>query len=218
MTEPSLLDERLAEIDERLRTLQSGLQPVADAPSDEPVPESAAGLESTPGTGPESASAAGPDETDETDETDDRSTGVLAAVAQRLQEPPLPRPTPLRAASAPPPPPPVAPPAPPAAPTTPVSDATSPSERLVSQLRELGEAHERLLALHRDLLYQYAEVLEQRAAQATTVSVTAGPFADGDAVRMFESELRGLPGVSATTTREYLAGDRVAIDVRLTDR
>jgi hypothetical protein len=61
-------------------------------------------------------------------------------------------------------------------------------------------------------------VLEQRAAQSATVSVTAGPFADGEAVSVFESGLRSLPGVSATTTREYLPGDRVAIDVRLADR
>jgi hypothetical protein len=30
--------------------------------------------------------------------------------------------------------------------------------------------------------------------------------------------MRGLPGVSATTTREYLAGDRVAFDVRIDAR
>jgi hypothetical protein len=38
MPEPSILDERLAEIDRRLRTIQSDLVPVPDAaPSDEPI-------------------------------------------------------------------------------------------------------------------------------------------------------------------------------------
>jgi hypothetical protein len=159
----SLLDERLAEIDERLRSLQSGLAPAGDAPdgSSPPPPP----------------------------------------------EPPLPPPTPLRS---------------PALTDAPLSDPQPPlgSERIISQLRELGDAHERLLDLHRDLLSQYAELLAQRAAATATanVSVTAGPFADGDAVRAFERGMRGLPGVSATTTREYLAGDRVAFDVRIDAR
>jgi hypothetical protein len=140
----SLLDERLAEIDERLRSLQAGLEPVGTPAAD-------------PG----------------------------------LPEPSLPPPTALHA---------------PRSTDAPVSDPSPPagSERIIAQLRELGDAHERLLDLHRDLLSQYA--------------VTAGPFADGDAVRAFERGLRGLPGVSATTTREYLAGDRVAFDVRIDAR
>ncbi len=40
MSEPSILDERLAEIDRRLRTIQSDLVSVPDAePSDEPIDE-----------------------------------------------------------------------------------------------------------------------------------------------------------------------------------
>jgi hypothetical protein len=40
MPEPSILDERLAEIDRRLRTIQSDLVPVPDAaPSEEPIGE-----------------------------------------------------------------------------------------------------------------------------------------------------------------------------------
>ncbi len=40
MPEPSILDERLAEIDRRLRTIQSDLAPVPDAePADEPIDE-----------------------------------------------------------------------------------------------------------------------------------------------------------------------------------
>jgi hypothetical protein len=154
----SLLDERLAEIDERLRSLQAGLEPVGTPAAD-------------PG----------------------------------LPEPSLPPPTALHA---------------PRSTDAPVSDPSPPagSERIIAQLRELGDAHERLLDLHRDLLSQYAELLAQRATATASVSVTAGPFADGDAVRAFERGLRGLPGVRATTTREYLAGDRVAFDVRIDAR
>lgn len=160
----SILDERLAEIDERLRSLQSGLQSVGDGPEDPTDPS-----------------------------------------------PPLPPPTPLRAAA------PAGVPVAPTAADAPVSDSDPPAgtERIISQLRELGDAHERLLGLHRDLLSQYAELLAQRAMTTANVSVTAGPFVDGDAVRAFERGLRGLPGVSATTAREYLAGDRVAFDVRI---
>jgi hypothetical protein len=160
----SLLDERLAEIDERLRSLQSGLEPVDDAPADTGPPE-----------------------------------------PPRTPLHPVPPPTPLYAS---------------ASAEAAGSDRQQPagSERIISQLRELGDAHERLLDLHRDLLSQYAELLAQRAAATASMSVTAGPFADGDAVRAFERGLRGLPGVSATTTREYLAGDRVAFDVRIDAR
>ena len=84
----SLLDERLAEIDERLRSLQSGLEPVGDAPTDT-VPT----------------------------------------------EPPLPAPTPLRSS-------------PPPDAAVPDSQPPPASERIISQLRELGDAHERLLDLH----------------------------------------------------------------------
>jgi hypothetical protein len=43
MPEPSILDERLAEIDRRLRTIQSDLAPVPDAePAEEPVDEAPA--------------------------------------------------------------------------------------------------------------------------------------------------------------------------------
>jgi hypothetical protein len=157
----SLLDERLAEIDERLRSLQSGLESAGDAPADSSPPA--------------------------------------------LREPPLPPPTPLHS---------------PPLTDAPASDPQPPAgaERIISQLRELGDAHERLLDLHRDLLSQYAELLAQRATASANVSVIAGPFADGDAVRVFERGMRGLPGVSATTTREYLAGDRVAFDVRIDAR
>jgi hypothetical protein len=147
MPEPSILDARLAEIDRRLRTIQTGLEP----------------------------------------------TGA---------ETPLPAPVPLRAAPEPP----------------ELEDGGDEAERLVGQLRELGAAQERLLELHRDLLSQYAEALGRQAAPVVPVSVTAGPFADGGAVRGFEHALGGLPGVTSVTVREYLGGDRVALEVTLAAR
>jgi len=48
MPEPSILDERLAEIDRRLRTIQSGLAPVPDEePAERPAGEAEASLEET---------------------------------------------------------------------------------------------------------------------------------------------------------------------------
>ncbi len=178
MPEPSLIDARLAEIDRRLRTIQSGL-----APADPPAPGGTA-----PGD-PELDLEAAPD-------------GDLAAVAQALQEPPLTPPTPLRPA-----------------PEMEIDDDASDrlaAGTLVDELRELSDAHGRLLELHRELLSQYAEMLERRAAEpATIVAVTAGPFAEAAAVREFEHALAGLPQVAGVTLREYLAGDRVMVDVRL---
>ena len=153
MPELSIFDERLAEIDRRLRMIQSGLEPVApvdtlDVPMAPPEP--------------------------------------------------LPAPTPLRAARV---------------------QAEEPAE-LLARLNELQDAHERLLELHRELLSQYAEVLESRVAgpAGAGATVTAGPFSSAAAVRQFEQVLAALPGVGAVAVREYLGADRVALDVRLVSR
>jgi hypothetical protein len=161
MPEPSIIDARLAEIDRRLRTIQTGLKAAEPA------------------------------------------VGDLDPVAQALEEPPLPPPTPLRPT--------------PASATS--GEAGKPealeADVLVDRLRALSEAHERLLELHRDLLAQYAGVLEHRAAPSATASVTAGPFADAASVRAFEQGLATLPGVAAVTVREFLGPDRVALEVTL---
>jgi hypothetical protein len=159
MPEPSIIDARLAEIDRRLRTIQTGLKAAEPA------------------------------------------VGDLDPVAQAFEEPALPPPTPLR-------------------PTPATSgEAGKPealeAEVLVDRLRALSEAHERLLELHRDLLAQYAGVLEHRAAPSAAASVTAGPFADAASVRAFEQGLATLPGVIAVTVREFLGPDRVALEVTL---
>lgn len=174
MSEESLLDARLAEIDRRLRAIQTGLRPV-----EEPPPASA------PEAVPE------PEPVDE---------GPLEAEAPRLEaeEPALEAEEPAPAEV----------------------PATLPA--LVEELRALGDAHERLLELHRELLAEYASLLERRVveeppepAAGATVSVDAGPFPDGDAVRAFEQALGALPQVTEVAVREYLADDRVVIDVGL---
>ena len=48
MPEPSILDARLAEIDRRLRVIQSGLEPVRDAPDADPPPPTAESLPTPP--------------------------------------------------------------------------------------------------------------------------------------------------------------------------
>jgi len=203
MPEPSILDERLAEIDRRLRMIQSGLEPVPDPP--------------VRGPGPELEPAFGPE---------------LDPVAQALEEPPLdPRlppavpPPPLRAAPEPAveddplddDPPDEAPLLPPAA-GAPAGARAGDTGALLAQLRALGEAHERLLELHRELLSQYAELLEHRASEAPSepvASVIAGPFSSAAAVHAFERTLSSLPGVAEVMVREYVGADRVALDVRL---
>ena len=155
MPEPSTIDARLAEIDRRLRTIQTGLKPAREG---DPAP------------------------------------------APPVEEPPLPPPTPLR----------------PGAVVTEHDDDRDGS--LVDRLQALGEAHERLLELHRELLAQYAEVLERTTAPSASATVTAGPFADAEALRAFEQGLATLPGVTAVTVREYLGPDRVALEVTLAAR
>jgi hypothetical protein len=182
MPEPSILDERLAEIDRRLRTIQSGLVPVPDepphddaAPTDEPEPHAERH-------GAESSGAERPA---------DPADPAEPAAAPLARDP-----EPLR-----------------------LVEPDEPAARgATSQLADLVQAHERLLELHRELLSQYAEVLERRAGERATVAVTAGPFSSADTVREFERALAGLPGVTAVTVREYVGADRVQVDVQLASR
>ena len=45
--------------------------------------------------------------------------------------------------------------------------------------------------------------------------VTAGPFANIDAVRAFEAELASMPGVRSVTVRGYEGDDRAIFDVEI---
>jgi hypothetical protein len=152
MAEKSILDARLAEIDRRLRTIQSGLAPA---------------MESTGDVGPTITDRRGPEPV----------------------VPPEAAPIPKRLADAPP---------------------ASEAAELVAQLRALVEAHERLLA-------SAGDALTARAAPAPehTVGVSAGPFANTQALRRFEQALLALPEVSGVTLREYEGADRVIVDVHL---
>jgi hypothetical protein len=49
----------------------------------------------------------------------------------------------------------------------------------------------------------------------TPVSVTAGPFADTAALRKFERSLSALPEVRDVSVREYIGDDRVVVEVHL---
>jgi hypothetical protein len=162
MPEPSILDERLAEIDRRLRSIQSDLTPVdIEPPLDiEPPPPP----------------------------------------LDREPPPPVPlRPAPTLVDATP----------------LPVPSLAPEITELTARLVALTDAHERLLELHRELLSQYADMLERRAAETTTLAVTAGPFSTTAAVRAFEDALAALPGVSGVAVREFTGDDRVQVDVRL---
>ncbi len=191
MPEPSILDERLAEIDRRLRVIQSGLVSVEEA---EPAPETDDGPvgDDAPFGGDAPVGFRVPAEVDPPPRGPDPES-ALAPEPEPPARPPIRTPGALRAVT-------LAPPAP-------------ADERLA----ELVEAHERMLELHRELLSQYAEVLERRAAD-TTLAVTAGPFSTAAAVREFERALGALPGVDGVVVREYPGEDRVQLDVRLTPR
>ena len=92
-------------------------------------------------------------------------------------------------------------------------DAPDAAAALVSELRALVEAHERLLASSRDLLSSRPPAREQ---EEVSLGLSAGPFASTEALRRFELSLQALPEVRGVTVREYEGPDRVIIDVHLT--
>jgi hypothetical protein len=162
MAEKSILDARLAEIDRRLRTIQSGLAPTAK-----------------PKTAAETAAEA-------------EAAGEPIVTDLRPAEPVVPpeaAPIPKRLADA-----------------APGSEAAD----LVTRLRALVEAHERLLASAGDAL-----AARGIPAPEHIVGVSAGPFANIEALRRFEQALLALPEVSGVTLREYEGADRVIVDVHL---
>ena len=161
MPEPSILDARLAEIDRRLRSIQSGLQ-------------------TRTGAGEPATSVPQP------------ALTVLRPAGEPTPEP--------EASSTPPP-------------------AGEDAATLLDQLRVLRGAHERLLELHHELLAQYADALARAIDPpvAPAVRVSAGPFADFEAVGEFERTLQTLPRVTAVSVREYAAEDRVTFDVQVDD-
>lgn len=128
MPEPSILDERLAEIDRRLRMIQSGLESVPDAVA-EP-----AGL--PPGAGGVQPGAAGPSR-----EAAGLQPGAAGSSAEAAEPAPQPPPTRLRPSAA-------------GYGPSGIDAAALDPMALAAGLRELTAAQERLLALTRGLLAQ----------------------------------------------------------------
>lgn len=131
-----------------------------------------------------------------------------------LEPPPAPEPAPPPDPGPPePPPPPPAEPPPPPLPDPALGALTELSSRLVASMRELLAGYERVLA-------QPPLAAPARRPRITPdhpdATVSAGPFPTTDAVRAFESELAGLPGVRDVTLRAYEGSDRAIIDVQLT--
>lgn len=118
-------------------------------------------------------------------------------------------------------PPPVAPPPPPEE-----DDAGDDAQLVVAELRGLIFDHARLLDRLGEILASGERLLAAAApsppASAATsppapeaITVSAGPFANLDAVRGFERALRSLPGVEGAEVRGYEGGDRALVDVHL---
>jgi hypothetical protein len=191
MSEPSILDARLAEIDRRLRMIQSGLAPVDDVPGD-PVAEPPPPVPDSPAPPP--------------------------PVPDLLEPPPPPPSLIARRLAPPPPPPPVAVAGDRDGDGRHGDGREAGRERddeiavLTARLTELTAAHERLLATTQDLLIEQADLL---ARAAPTVSVAAGPFTDTPALQAFQRALKGLPQVREVAVREYVGSEGVILDVHL---
>jgi hypothetical protein len=134
---------------------------------------------------------------------------VTAAIPDAPAPPPPPEPPPI---PEPPPPPSVPEPPPPPPPPDPVLDATP-------QLQALTELAERLTAATRELLAGYEHMLAPtppgRPEPAAPVTLSAGPFANIEALHEFEEALSRMPRVRDVAVRGYEGTDRAIIDVRL---
>jgi hypothetical protein len=241
MPEQSILDARLAEIDRRLKVIQSGLAPATEeAP---PEPEEISAERAAPPRLTQTPFPPAPDTavTPRSSATPGSFAAPGSSAAPRSSATPVPAwpPTtspvagrPGRPQSAPaappvaPPAPPVAPAAPPAAPAGPApadgaAGDVGEARRLVIELRELQSEHQQVLVAARRMLSTLADALAQlpqsssASAESSAITVSAGPFAGTDALRDFKESLVALPSVREVAVREFQGDDHAVLDVRL---
>jgi hypothetical protein len=196
----SILDARLAEIDRRLRTIQTGLVTDAAAPAG-----AAARVTAAPGPAPAPAPAAPAAPAAAPSPTLPPAADPASELPPRVAVPePGSSAAGLRA---------VVPPA-----------GDQSLAEAIGELHELAVAHENLLGSMRVLLSDYGRALaEARSAPAAaaggedvrSLTVTAGPFTGTEAVRGFEEALAALPGVREVELRGYEGGNRAIVDVHL---
>jgi hypothetical protein len=228
----SILDVRLAEIDRRLSTIQTGLAEdeaalAAGAPG--PPPDSAGGPPPGSAGGRPPGSGGPPPESAEVPEAPGPHAQPSPADPSPAQSSP-PRPAAHPSSTR------------PAAHSASVSglhdqkrspgrspdrvagsEATQPeaggdreiNAELVDRLYELASSQQRVLESMRELLGAYEQVLRAGPGVGGPVSVSAGPFVSTDALRDFERTLKTLPQVRAVELRAFEGDDRAILDVHL---
>jgi hypothetical protein len=188
MSEISIFDARLAEIDRRLSRIQTGLADVQRSEAESSglaaghAAEPAPGQVAEPAPGQVAELAAEP------------AGDPVRGLPPRVEVPE------------------------PGAPVRPAPGTKSSGETaaLIAGLRQLSEVHERLLDSMRGLLSAYERTLGQLQGPSS-VSVSAGPLASTQALRAFAETLERLPVVRDVEVRGYEGGDRVIVDVHLLD-
>lgn len=186
MPQPSILDARLAEIDRRLRTIQSELLTTGTSAEGE-----------ASGSGPKLGAAA-------------PVTPLRAAPPSPPLSPPPPPLSPSAAAD-----PPSAlheELAEAGRLVAQLRNLAGAHERLLASSQELLTAFADALATS---TARGSTVTDAADPPPRAVAITAGPFADTTAVRRFEQSLTALPEVREVTVREYTGTDRVVVDVLL---
>ncbi len=191
----SILDARLAEIDRRLETIQTGLL------TEEPAPEA---VGATPAATPAAATLrsasdsggatpiTGAPATDEPADTGPASTDKPADTGPA----PTDRPTANQLIAE-------------------LRALTGAHERLLDSMQKLLSASEQALASGSEASSGLAGSV---AAPGRELSVSAGPLSSTEALREFERALSLIPEVRQVEVRGYEAGDRAIIDVHLFDR
>lgn len=188
MTDRSILDVRLAEIDRRLRAIQSGLAPVVDAPPPEPpAPPEPSEPPASPASPPPPSSA---------------PPSPPSPAADFLAGPPAPAPPPLTDALA-------------SAEhlTEELRALRGEHEQVIAAARSLlSQLAEQLAQV------DPAPGRSPGPPAGPVAAVTAGPFAEAAALRRFGEAIRALPGVAGVEVREFIGDDRAVLDVHLLPR